>query len=222
MTDEFEGEFNEAELLERAAEEEPGRRGLTPRERKFIDALLGPANGDHRVAAKIIGLDEATGNAIIQRPRVQAEIAERMKPALQRMDIDLGKDRLLRELDSALRETRAAFTKEVTAYGTCPGCGKRVPATVRAGPKEIASLAIATSKVVEAAARIVGAFAPAKVEHTGKTPVQDTYATLVHLVEANPKAIAPAHREEMIAAALRDRADIDQLLKLLKAEEVAH
>jgi hypothetical protein len=222
VTDEAEGESNEAELLDRAAEEGPGRRGLTPRERKFIDALLGPANGDHRVAAKIVGLDETTGNAIIQRPRVQKEIARQMEFAKQRTGIDLNKDRLLLDLDYALREVRAAYSKQVTAYGACPGCGRRVSVTVRAGPKEIASLAIATSKTVEAAARITGAFAPTKVEHAGKTPVQDTYATLVRLVRDNVKAIQPAQREEMIAAALRDRADIDELLKLLHAAEVAH
>lgn len=222
MTDEVEGEINEAELLERAAEEEPGRRGLTPRERRFVDAFLGPAGGDHRLASRMVGLDETTGNAIIQRRRIQEEIARQMELAGQRTGIKLDRDRLLTELDHALAETRAAFTKEIIAYGTCPDCGKRVGVSVRAGPKEIASLTIATSKAVETAARIVGALAPTKVEHTGKTPVQDTYATLVRMVQENLKTIPSAQRAEMIAAAKRDRADIDELLRLLEAEGVAH
>ncbi len=222
MTDEVEGDINGAELLERAADEEPGRRRLTPREREFIDALLGPANGDHRVAAKIIGLDETTGNAIIRRPRVQAEIARQMESVKQRTGIDLNKDRLLLELDFALREVRAAYSKEVTGYSTCPDCGKRVSVSLLAGPKEIASLAIATSKAVEAAARITGAFAPTKVEHAGEQEVLGTYYTMVQMVKHNPRAFAPAQREEISANAKKDRADIDELLKLLNAEKVAH
>lgn len=222
MIDDAEKGLNETELIELAAEEQPGVRSLTLRERKFIDALLGPATGDHRVAARMIGLDETTGNAIIQRPRVQAELARQRALAKQRTGIDLDRDRLLVELDNALWETRSAFSKEVTAYGMCPSCSRRVAVTVKAGPKEIASLAIAVARTVETAARIVGAFAPTKVEHAGRTPVQDTYATLVRMVEGNVHAIAPAIREEMIAAALRDRADIDELLKLLNAEKVAH
>jgi hypothetical protein len=222
MSDEtFDPELTE-QLIERAIQEEPGarRRWVTPRERRFIDAYLGPAQGDVKMAAKLAGFDEANGYNLIQRPHVQAEIARLMEVARQRTGIDLSKERLLMELDNALMEVKAAFSKEVTAYGTCPICERRVTVTIQAGPKEIASLGMTISRTVETAARIVGALAPTKVEHTGKAAEAGTYHTLVRMIRENPKALNAAQRDEIIANARKDQADIAELLQLLNAGEV--
>lgn len=189
-------------------------RALSPRETLFVQGYV-RHQGDIRLSSLDAGFSPNHGYKIVKEARVQTAIQQIVRQAEKRIGVDLSKSRMLEDLDRALRRVAYAFDREAEVRGRCPKCETSVTVKIRAAPREVAALGVAVARATEVAAKITGAMAPAKIQHSRGPDVEGSYTGLVRLVQENPKAFTPAQQQELHQTALADRLAIDVLLSLL-------
>lgn len=188
-------------------------RQPTAQELRFIEHFL--RHRDIRLASMEVGFSPLNGYKVIRRPHVRAAIARLTGDDNAPLEAEMGKSRLLTDLDFAIQSTIRAYKKKTKVRLECPHCARNISAEVVVQPRDIAQLTAAMSRVVEVSAKITGAMAPTKVQHQHSRAIQGSYADVVHLVRANPTAFTMSQREELRAAALEDRISIEVLLSVL-------
>jgi len=203
----------------------PGKRlrkaigALNPREALFVAGYV-KHRGDCRQASVDAGYSPNEGYKIVKRERVQTAIQRLVAQVEHEVGVDLGKSRILEDLDRTLTRVSHAFDREAEVRISCPNCLKSSMVKLRAAPREVAQLGVAMARTLEVAAKITGAMAPQQVHHSRGPDVEGSYPDLVRLVQENPKAFSFEQQQALRQTALLDRLAIDVLLSLIATEVV--